>query len=137
MVRLKELSEAFRKTIVAASGKAFKKKNSLQVKDIQNNWQHVQVWNLIPTVKHAGEMFLVWGCFAAVGPGQLMIIEANMNSTVFQRVLEEHLIACKTIKAEADLEPAIWQWPKTYQWIHQGLAENEEMKDLEITTSQI
>lgn len=47
--------------------------------------------NLIPTVKHGGGSILVWGCFAAAGPGQLTIIESIMNSTVYQRVLEEHV----------------------------------------------
>ncbi|KAI3368362.1 hypothetical protein L3Q82_008070 [Scortum barcoo] len=31
------------------------------------------------------------GCFAAAGPGQLTITESTMNSTVYQRVLEEHV----------------------------------------------
>uniref|UniRef100_A0A3Q3JS38 Transposase n=1 Tax=Monopterus albus TaxID=43700 RepID=A0A3Q3JS38_MONAL len=47
--------------------------------------------NLIPTVKHGGGSVMVWGCFAAAGPGQLTIIESTMNSTVYQKVLEEHV----------------------------------------------
>uniref|UniRef100_A0A9J8B3Q1 Transposase n=1 Tax=Cyprinus carpio carpio TaxID=630221 RepID=A0A9J8B3Q1_CYPCA len=56
--------------------------------------------NLIPTVKHGGGSVLVWGCFAAAGPGQLTVIESTMNSTVYQGVLEEHnfLPSARTLK---------------------------------------
>lgn len=47
--------------------------------------------NLKPAVKHGCESVMVWGCFAAVGPGQLTIIESTMNSTLYQKVLEEHV----------------------------------------------
>jgi hypothetical protein len=38
--------------------------------------------NLIPTVKYGGGNIMVWGCFAASGPGQLAIIDEKMNSQV-------------------------------------------------------
>lgn len=41
--------------------------------------------NPITTVKHGGGRLMVWGCFAAVGPSQLRIIEAIMISTVDQK----------------------------------------------------
>ena len=47
--------------------------------------------NFIPTVKHGGGSVMVWGCFAAAGPGQLTIIESIMNFTVYQRMLEQHV----------------------------------------------
>lgn len=34
---------------------------------------------------------MVWGCFAASGPGQLAIINGKMNSKVYQDVLQEKL----------------------------------------------
>ena len=33
---------------------------------------------------------MVWGCFAASGPGRLAIIEGTMNSKVFQDILQEN-----------------------------------------------
>ncbi|KAF7658506.1 hypothetical protein LDENG_00011350 [Lucifuga dentata] len=34
---------------------------------------------------------MVWGCFAASGPGQLVIIEGNMNSALYQKILKEKI----------------------------------------------
>jgi hypothetical protein len=32
---------------------------------------------------------MVWGCFAASGPGQIAIIDRKMNSQVYQDILQE------------------------------------------------
>ena len=42
-------------------------------------------------MKHGVEIFIVWGCFAAAGPGQFTIIESTMNSSLYPRVLEENV----------------------------------------------
>ncbi|KAF7656990.1 hypothetical protein LDENG_00033290 [Lucifuga dentata] len=34
---------------------------------------------------------MVWGCFAVSGPEQLAIIEGNMNSALYQKVLRENV----------------------------------------------
>ena len=34
--------------------------------------------NIIPTVKHSGGSQMVWGSFAASGPGQLAVIDGTM-----------------------------------------------------------
>ncbi|KAF7651901.1 hypothetical protein LDENG_00103920 [Lucifuga dentata] len=34
---------------------------------------------------------MLWGCFVASGPGQLAIIEGNMNSALYQRILRENV----------------------------------------------
>ncbi|KAF7664072.1 hypothetical protein LDENG_00190380 [Lucifuga dentata] len=34
---------------------------------------------------------MLWGCFAALGPGQLAIIEGNMNCMNYQRILKENI----------------------------------------------
>jgi hypothetical protein len=46
--------------------------------------------NLIPTVKSGGGSLMVWGCFAASGPGQLAIINGKMYSQVYQDILQEN-----------------------------------------------
>ncbi len=45
--------------------------------------------NIIPTVKHGGGSVMVWGCFAASGPGWLAIIDGTMNSALYQKILKE------------------------------------------------
>lgn len=47
--------------------------------------------NMMPTVKHGGGNVMVWGCFAASGPGQLVVIEGKMNSAVYQKILKENV----------------------------------------------
>uniref|UniRef100_A0A8C5PHZ7 Transposase n=1 Tax=Leptobrachium leishanense TaxID=445787 RepID=A0A8C5PHZ7_9ANUR len=45
--------------------------------------------NLIPTVKHGGGSIMVWGCFAASGPGRIVVIDGKMNSRVYQDILDQ------------------------------------------------
>jgi hypothetical protein len=40
--------------------------------------------NLILSVKYGGGSIMVWGCFAASGPGQFAIIDGKMNSQEFK-----------------------------------------------------
>ena len=47
--------------------------------------------NIIPTVKYGGGSVMVWGCFAASGPGRLAVINGNMNSAVYQKILKENV----------------------------------------------
>ena len=47
--------------------------------------------NLIPTVKYGGESIMVWGSFAASGPGQLAIIYGKMNYQVYKDILLENV----------------------------------------------
>ncbi len=47
--------------------------------------------NIIPTVKHGGGSVMVWGCFAASGPGWLAIIDGTMNSALNQKILKENV----------------------------------------------
>lgn len=44
---------------------------------------------LIPVVKHEAVSVIVWGSLARTGPVQLAIIETNMNSTIFQKLMGE------------------------------------------------
>ncbi|KAK3555210.1 hypothetical protein QTP86_010469 [Hemibagrus guttatus] len=47
--------------------------------------------NIIPTVKYGGASVMVWGCFAASGPGRLAVINGTMNSAVYQKILKENV----------------------------------------------
>ncbi len=47
--------------------------------------------NIIPTVNHGGGSVMVWGCFAASGPGWFAIIDGTMNSALYQKILKENI----------------------------------------------
>ncbi|KAK3571484.1 hypothetical protein QTP86_012631 [Hemibagrus guttatus] len=47
--------------------------------------------NIIPTVKYGGGSVMVWGCFAASGPGRLAVLNGTMNSAVYQKILKENV----------------------------------------------
>ncbi|KAK3524862.1 hypothetical protein QTP86_010091 [Hemibagrus guttatus] len=55
--------------------------------------------NTIPPVKYGGVSIMVWGCFAASGPGTLAIVGGTMNSHVFQDILKDNLkVAVRKLK---------------------------------------
>jgi hypothetical protein len=64
---------------------------------VENQTLHFHSKNLIPTVKHGGGSVMVWGCFAASGPGQLALIEGTMNSALNQIIIQENvrLLICE------------------------------------------
>ncbi len=47
--------------------------------------------NIMPTVKYGGGCVMVWGCFAASGPGRLAVINGTMNSAVYQKILKDNV----------------------------------------------
>ncbi|KAK3574095.1 hypothetical protein QTP86_002852 [Hemibagrus guttatus] len=47
--------------------------------------------NIIPKVKYGGGSVIVWGCFAASGPGRLAVINGTMNSAIYQKILKENV----------------------------------------------
>ncbi len=47
--------------------------------------------NIILTVKYGGDSVMVWGCFAASGPGRLTVINGTMNSAVYQKILKDNV----------------------------------------------
>ena len=49
-----------------------------------NQRQHSRKRTYLPPVEHGDGSVMLWGCFAAAGPGQLTIIESTLNSTVYQ-----------------------------------------------------
>ena len=46
----------------------------------------------IPTVKHGDGSIMQWGCFSAAGPGRLVNVEGQMNTTKYRTILEDNLI---------------------------------------------
>ncbi|GAA6067193.1 uncharacterized protein LOC117533128 [Tachysurus ichikawai] len=48
-----------------------------------------QKQNIILTVKYGGGSVMVWGCFAASGPGRLAVINRTRNSAVYQKLLKD------------------------------------------------
>ena len=48
--------------------------------------------NTIPTVKHGGGNFMLWGCFSAKGTGRLHHIEGRMNGAVYQDIFGNNLL---------------------------------------------
>ncbi len=47
--------------------------------------------NIIPTVKYGGGSVMVWGYFAASGPGRLSVINGTKNSAVYQKILKDNV----------------------------------------------
>lgn len=41
------------------------------------------------TVRHGGGSVMVWGCFAASGPGHLAAIDGTVNSVLYQKIFKE------------------------------------------------
>ncbi|CAJ0950757.1 unnamed protein product [Ranitomeya imitator] len=48
--------------------------------------------NTIPTVKHVGGNIMLWGCFSAKGPGQLIRIHERMNGAMYLEILSANLL---------------------------------------------
>ncbi len=61
--------------------------------------------NIVPSVKHGGCSVMVWGCFAASGPGSLAIIHVTMNSALYQKIPKENV------------QPSDWDLKRT--WVMQ------------------
>ncbi len=47
---------------------------------------------VLPTVKHGGGSFMVWGCVTAAGTGQLQFIEGTMNANMYCDILKQNMI---------------------------------------------
>ena len=46
----------------------------------------------IPTVKHGGGSFMLWGCFPAAGTGKLVKIKEKMNGSKYKEILDENIL---------------------------------------------
>ena len=43
---------------------------------------------LMPIVKHGGGGVMIWDCFVDTRPGNVVITESTLNSSVYQNILE-------------------------------------------------
>ncbi|KAK3543668.1 hypothetical protein QTP70_026249 [Hemibagrus guttatus] len=48
--------------------------------------------NTIPTVKHGGGNIMLWVCFSAKGPGQLIRVKERMNGAMYREILSKNLL---------------------------------------------
>ncbi len=74
--------------------------------------------------KHGGGSVMVWGCFAASGPGWLAIIDGTMNSALYQKILKENVSLWP--QAQAHLGYAAGQWSQTHQQVHLWMAPEKQ-----------
>ncbi len=87
--------------------------------------------NIILTVKHGGGSVMVWGCFAASGPGWLAIIDGTMNSALYQKILKENVRPSVCDLKLKHLGYAAGHWSQTHQQVHLWMAQEKQMKVLE------
>ncbi len=59
----------------------------------------------------------VW-CSGASGPGRLAIIDATMNSALYQKILKENVHPSVCAQAQVHLGYAAGQWSQTHQQVH-------------------
>ena len=43
-----------------------------------------------PSQKHSDQI-AIWGCFSSSGPGELHLVQGNMDSVQYREILEQHL----------------------------------------------
>ena len=78
---------------------------------------------------------MVWGCFAASGPGRLAIIDGTMNSALYQKILKDNVwpSVCdlklkRTWVMQQDNDPKHTSM-STSEWLEK---KKKKMKDLEL-----
>ncbi len=78
---------------------------------------------------------MVWGCFAASGPGRLAVINGTMNSAVYQKILKDNVRQClfvtsswselgfcsRTMIQNTPANPPLNGWRKTKWRLWSGL----------------
>ena len=47
--------------------------------------------NTIPTLKHGGGSFMLWGCFSATGTVRLVRVEGKLKGAKYRKILNENL----------------------------------------------
>ena len=101
---------------------------------LHKSYTAFQKKNIIPTVKYGGDSVMVWGCFAASGPGRLAVMNGTMNSAVYQKTwrwISGHLFVTtswselgfcsKTMIQNTPASPPLNGWRKTKWRLWSGL----------------
>ena len=72
---------------------------------------------------------MVWGCFAASGPGRIAVVTGTVNSTVYQKILKENVWP-----SVCDLK-LTGKWSKTHQQVFLWIAEGKQNEDFWVADS--
>ncbi|MEE6519334.1 hypothetical protein FKM82_031075 [Ascaphus truei] len=90
--------------------------------------------HLIPTVKHGGEVVMIWACFAATGHGNLAVIESTMHSSVYQSILESNVRpSVEQLKLGQN---CVMQQDQAHQQIYNKMAEKEKNQGVAMAHSK-
>ena len=93
--------------------------------------------NIIPTVKHGGGSVMIWGCFAASGPGRPSIIDGIMNSALLSENPEGECPAISLRpQAQAHLGSSATQWSQTHQQVHLWMAQEKQNEGFGVAKSK-
>lgn len=93
----------------------FQKEKKKHFDVLQDFWGSI-LWNIIPTVKHAGGNVMLCGCFAASGVKQFVVI---VNSALDQKILKDPSVRVLKLKhtcvTQQDNDPKR-TWKSTSDW---------------------
>lgn len=94
--------------------------------------------NIKPTVKYGDRSVMVWGYFAASGPGRLGVINGTKNSYVLLKKIPvgECLSICSWLQAETNLGFAAERWLKRHQQLNPLLVEVKQNENSEVAKSK-
>lgn len=92
----------------------------------------IQPQNTTPTVKHGGGNVMLWGCFSANGPSNLVKLNSIVRKEDYIKILEETIKQSAGKKTKQKKKPLPWaaldlptrQWPK-----HRGKVAKKQLTE--------